>query len=190
MSHELLKDAKFFAFLLMADLTAAEDVRCGGCPVCGGPLHVANFPRKPRGGPDGLEAEHDLRLSFCCGVCRRRATPRSLRFLGRRVYLGAFVVLVSTMLQGPTPARVARLREEFGVAERTLRRWMRWWAEVFPTSEIWRAGTAAFMPPVAASELPVALLGRFAGVAAERLRHVLSFLSPLSATRACSSMVK
>jgi hypothetical protein len=34
-----------------------------------------------------------------------------VRYLGRRVYLGAVVVLITAMQAGLTPARVARLRE-------------------------------------------------------------------------------
>jgi len=38
-----------------------------------------------------------LSRPFCCAVdgCRSRATPPSLRFLGRKVYLAAIVVLVA-----------------------------------------------------------------------------------------------
>jgi hypothetical protein len=41
--------------------------------------------------------------------CRTRLTPVSVRFLGRRVYLGAIVLLACVLRQGPTPWRVARL---------------------------------------------------------------------------------
>ncbi|NLS97786.1 MAG: hypothetical protein GXX96_37065 [Planctomycetaceae bacterium] len=36
--------------------------------------------------------------------CRKRTTPLSVRFLGRKVYLGAVVVLVAAMRQGPSPS--------------------------------------------------------------------------------------
>jgi len=43
-------------------------------------------------------------LSFCCALdgCRSRATPPSLRFLGRKVYLAAIVVLIAILRHGAT----------------------------------------------------------------------------------------
>ena len=87
MYQTLLRDASFFELLLRFDDDLAAAVRQAGCGVCGGVLHSARYRRKPRGGPAGLGAEHALRQSFCCAAegCRRRATPPSLRFLGRKV---------------------------------------------------------------------------------------------------------
>ena len=55
----------------------------------------------------GLGPEHRERFSFCCAAdgCRKRETPASLRFLGRKVFLGAMVVLISAMQSGLTTAR-------------------------------------------------------------------------------------
>ena len=80
--------------------------------------------RKPRGGPPW-----EVRFSFCCAKegCRRRHTPGSVRFLGRRVYAGLIVVLVSAMLHGLNPERVQRLRKVLGIDWRTLGRWRQWW---------------------------------------------------------------
>ena len=71
-----------------------------------------------------LGREHDRRYSFCCAVdgCRSRATPPSLRFLGRKVYLAAIVVLVAIMRQGVTASRMERLSEAVGVDRRTVER--------------------------------------------------------------------
>ena len=55
--------------------------------------------------------------------CRRRHTPPSVRFLGRRVYVGLVVVLVSAMRHGLTAPRVQRLREQLGIDRQTLERW-------------------------------------------------------------------
>jgi hypothetical protein len=43
-----------------------------------------------------------------------------VRFLGRRVYLGAVVVLVTAMQAGITPARAQHLHDLLGVSRRTL----------------------------------------------------------------------
>jgi hypothetical protein len=41
-------------------------------------------------------------------------TPPSVRFLGRKVSLGAVVILMSAMRQGPTPRRVHELARLLG----------------------------------------------------------------------------
>ena len=110
MYHDLPRDASFWSFLFSVDQDLAETARKKACP-CGGRLHCANYPRKPRGAPDQLPEPQCLRLSFCCDRdgCRKRVTPPSVRFLGRKVYLGAVVILVSAMRQGPSPRRVREL---------------------------------------------------------------------------------
>lgn len=154
---------------------------------CGGTLHRANYPRKVRGLPPGVSAGAggpgpELRLSFCCARegCRKRHTPASLRFLGRRVYAGVVLVLVMAMEHGLTGFRVNRLARELGVSRRTLERWRRWWREVFPVSGVWRAAQGRFMPPVDASALPGSLLLRFGVTAQDQLLGVLRLLLPLS----------
>jgi hypothetical protein len=183
--HALLRDSRFFETLLRFDQDLAARVRRAGCP-CGGRLDSARYPRKPRGGPPGLGPEHERRLSFCCARdgCRGRATPPSVRFLGRRVYFGSVVVLVSALQHGLSPRRVARLREQVGVDRRTLVRWRRWWAEAFPRSAFWRGARGRFAAPVDVPRLPGSLLERFEeGPAAARLVAVLTFLAPLSRPR-------
>jgi len=93
----------------------------------------------------------------------------SVRFLGRKVYLGAVVVLVSALRQGPSPTRVRVLHELFGVGERTLRRWRQWWQQVFTAGSFWRAARGRFMPSVVAGEWPRAVAER---VHAELARSV------------------
>ena len=94
MCHALLQNPKFFALLLRIDHELAAQLRADGCR-CGGVLHRADYPRKPRGCPAEIRLDYSSRLSFCCAVCRRRSTSMSVRFLGRRVYLALAVVLVS-----------------------------------------------------------------------------------------------
>lgn len=71
------------------------------CP-CGRRLHRAYYTRKPRGGPDDLPGASRSRFSFCCQCdgCRKRVTRPSVRCLGRRVYLGAVVILIAAALSG------------------------------------------------------------------------------------------
>ena len=135
-----------------------------------------------RGVPVDGEGECSKRLSFCCAArdCRKRTTPVSVRFLGRRVYVGAVVVLASALRHGVTARRAARLRETFGVPVKTLARWRAWWREVFVETTFWRSARASFAEPVAASALPASLLERFAGDGKQRLVNVLRFLAPLT----------
>ncbi len=180
MCHTLLGDARLYEQLLRFDEDLAAQARAKGCP-CGGRLHGAKYPRKPRGGPAGATS-CDYRLSFCCERegCRRRVTPPSMRFLGRRVYLGAVVVLVSAMLRGVTSWRAAALWRMVGADRRTLERWRRWWREVFVDTPLWRDQRARFLPPVEEGGLVATLLERFAGSCRTQLMGVLRLLLPLT----------
>ncbi len=183
MYQTLLGDSRFFNLLLQLDEDLAAQARHGGCD-CGGVLHSARYRRKPRGGPSELGAEHAVRASFCCAVegCRRRVTPPSLRFLGRKVFFGVLVLLLPVLMEGPTPQRLARLQERYAVSLRTLRRWRRWWQQSFTASRFFVAARGGFAQPVAADALPGALLVAFATLptAVERVMAILGWLLPLS----------
>jgi len=176
-----MSEASFYAFLERIDAELAEGARATGCG-CGGVLHRATYPRKPRGGPRDLPCGYDRRLSFCCGRrdCRRRRTPPSVRFLGRRVYLGAVVALVSAMLNGPTPRRVATLGVHLGASRRTLERWRRWWRTTFAESAFWKAAAGRFARPPESGRLPSSLLDCFRGDERTRLISTLRFLAPIT----------
>jgi hypothetical protein len=103
-----------------------------------------------------------------------------VRFLGRRIYLGALVVLSTAMQQGTTPWRARRLRALLGVSRQTLARWQVWWQEVFVESDFWKVAKAAFSPAVDAQGAPASLLERFEGDESERLVALLRFIGPLS----------
>ena len=178
MCQAVLNDPGFFALLLRIDQEEASRIRAMRC-LCGGPLHLSAYERKPRGGPLRLDADR-TRLSFCCGRCRRRRTPRSVRFLGRRVYYGVVVVLASALAGGLTARREARLLGALGVPRLTLRRWLHWWVTDFVTTPFWAAVRGAFLPPIAVADLPGSLLERFAGAdEPSRALAVVRFVAPL-----------
>lgn len=182
MCLSILHDSRFFEILFQYDWDMAALVQEAGCH-CGGVLHTANYPRKPRGGPPDLGSKYDTRLSFCCARegCRCRATPPSLRFLGRRVYLGAVVVLASAMREGTTAKRAVHLQKLLGVSLRTLKRWRVWWREVFPKSEFWKGSQGYLSPPVDTSTIPASLIERFSDEDERtKLTQILVFLAPLS----------
>lgn len=180
MWHTLGDVDQFFLGLLEADRQFAEQLRQQGCP-CGGRLHRADYPRKPRGVPESWETAFSRRFSFCCAKleCRRRATPPSVRFAGRRVYIAALVLLCCARRVSP---------EEAGCSPRTARRWMTFFRETMVQTPIWRRLCARLMPPLAADGLPATLLERFLGDEATRVRQCLEFLAPFSTRRAGDSM--
>jgi hypothetical protein len=183
MYHELPRAARFWSVLFAIDQDLAETARKNACP-CGGRLHSANYLRKPRGTAAQLPEQQRQRLSFCCDRdgCRKRLTPPSVRFLGRKVYLGVIVILVSAMRQGPSPRRVRELSAHFGADERTIARWQVFWREHFPQTHFWKIARASMVPLVEIVTLPYSLLNAFLG------RHhrcrgwtlLLRFLSPIT----------
>jgi hypothetical protein len=153
LSHDWIPDLNFFKQLDDEDDRITAEVRAGGCPECGGRLDRADYPRKPRGGELGCAGEiFARRRSLCCAAegCRRRRTPRSLVFLGRRVYLAITVVLAAwrTTMTWSSPRR------------RTVGRWRGWFSALRESS--WWTGTRARLsPPVEPAEiLPAAIIER------------------------------
>ena len=182
MYQTLLADSSLYVFLFQLDEDIAADCRRGGCS-CSGSLHSAKYPRKPRGLPPGLEDKYDSRFSFCCNRegCRRRSTPASFRFLGRKVFVAAVVVLVSALRHGATPKRAAMLRELVGVSRRTVERWREWWQDGFVRSPFWKAVRGRLKTPVDREALPLSLLNAFSGQEEkDRLISLLRLLLPLT----------
>jgi hypothetical protein len=185
MYHDLPRTARFWLVLFAIDRDLAETVRKEGCS-CGGRLHCANYLRKPRGTPVQIPKSQRLRLSFCCDRdgCRKRTPPPSVRFLGRKVYLGAIVILISALRQGPTPRRVRELSQRFGADPQTIARWQLFWREHFPQTPFWKIARARIVPAVEIVSLPYSLVEAFLS------RHprcrgwtkLLGFLSPITAT--------
>jgi hypothetical protein len=109
-------------------------------------------------------------------------TPPSVRFLGPTVYLGAIVILISAMRQGPTPRRVRELSTRFGADRRTIARWQVFWRERFPNAPFWNTARARLVPVVQIVSLPYSLVDAFLS------RHppcrgwtlLLRFLSPIA----------
>ncbi len=182
--EEILRDTRFYDLLLGFDRQMAEAAHAGRCPKCGAALHWGSWERKPRGGSVDLEPLHRLRFSLCCAAdgCRKRETPGSLRFLGRKVYFGAMVVLISAMQSGLNPERMKRLKALVGVSRRTVLRWRDWWHTVFAMSPYWRAHRG-LAPSAGTMDLPASLLKSFAGATLERLILMLRFLVPITTGR-------
>lgn len=178
--QRLLQDLVFYGRLERGDEEIAREQQARGCR-CGGPLHQGHYRRKPRGGPSGLGAMFDRRFSYCCGRCRARTTPPSLRFLGRKVYLGAIVLLLPAGARRMATGAVARLRRALGPSLRTLRRWLAWWSTSFTGTGFWKVARARLMPIVDESTLPASLVERFAaGDDYLDVERVLAFIGPVT----------
>lgn len=181
MCHVWSQWLKFHEILFEADLAARDRVRSAGCLYdCGGRLDVANYPRKARGLDDAAEhaGHYDVRLSLCCSRdgCRRRVTPPSVRFLGRRVFV-AVLVIVSSMMTAETleslpPASPSPSRQTRG-------RWRSFWREKLATSAMYIELIGSRMSPALdPRSLPDAMLDRFEGELEVRLESMLRMLSP------------
>jgi len=185
MYHELPRGASFWLFLFSIDQDLAESARQRTCS-CGGRLHRADYPRQPRGGPDDLPEEYQRRFSFCCERegCRKRMTPASVRFLGRKVYLAATVILISAMRQGPTPRRVRELCKLSGADRRTISRWLLFWREHFARTPFWKVARGRLVPVIEIVALPLSLLEAFSRTddACQDWGRLLKFLSPITIT--------
>jgi len=182
--HDLLRDASFQHRLLELDRKIAAQAREKACAFCGGRLHRADYQRKPRGGPEIEDADAERRFSFCCSSegCRRRMTPPSVRFLGRRVYFAVVVTLASAVSQGLSDRRLARIQGELAISRRTLERWLVWWCQTVPATSWWRELRGRLASAVDVLRLPATLLDRFGGGERERVEKLLVELGPLSVT--------
>ncbi len=186
--EKLLKDESLRKLLEKIDDDFAQEACKNPCPHCKdkAKLHCGDYDRKPRG-----ISGWDKRRSFCCSnrKCRKRVTPPSVRFLGRKVYVGIVVVLLGAMQHGLKPDRVETLREELGVDIRTLKRWRAWWLESFVQSKFWKAQRSRFMPPLNERVMPLSLVEKFGAGTCVGMVNLLRFLSPVTVSSGLNGCV-
>lgn len=103
-----------------------------------------------------------------------------MRFLGRRVYVGAVVVLAATLQHGPTKKRVMELAALLGTNRRTLVRWRRWWSTMFAASRFWTSLRGRFVPAVDEVTMPTSLLARVLATDEPAVVVLLRLLAPVS----------
>lgn len=162
MLHGFCPDRSVFVALVVVDQRLADAARAQGCPVCSAALHRRDYLRKPRGGLLAAAGEEfRRRFGLCCSRegCRRSVLPPSVRFLGRRVYLEAVILLACLQaLIGvlPSGSPVA------SVPKKTVGRWLSWWTSTFPSSQTWLWMCGRLMPPVDVTQLPRSFLERVA----------------------------
>jgi hypothetical protein len=104
-----------------------------------------------------------------------------VRFLGRKVYVAALVVIASVL--GRQQALVGRgaPRHVQGVPARTVRRWLAFWSITFVLTTFWAEAKAFLASPVEEAMLPGSLLARF-GVTTEAatLTRMLRWIAPIT----------
>jgi hypothetical protein len=104
-----------------------------------------------------------------------------VRFLGRKVYLGVIIILITAMEHGLSAKRRRVLIETLDIPAQTLSRWRTWWREHFAASRCWQAERSHFMPPIETEQLPGSLLGRLKGEGlVERVCRLLVLVAPVS----------
>jgi hypothetical protein len=183
LSHIPEYDAKFLGELGKIDVEYSKQVQQAGCAHCGGVLDRADYPRKPRGDLGEAAESYERRSSFCCRAegCRKRATPPSLRFLGRKVYVSVLVIVASVAGRATRLAGAGTAARVHGVPVRTVRRWLAWWQTAFAFGAFWLEAKAFFAIPVEVAGLPTSLLERF-GVGTHALERMLRFVAPVTTT--------
>lgn len=183
MSHNFLWNANFHFFLNSIDQELALEAQKKGCPGCGHKLHQANYPRSPVGIFPQFRNQYDARLSFCCEECRKRITPPSVRFFGRRWYPGPLFIFISALMRRISEYALAQIKRRFGisVSESTWKRWKIWWRESFMKTLFWKQNKGLVPQAVETQRFfPRTLLDVFKGTIEEKMCFLLKFLSPLS----------
>ncbi len=183
MSQNFTFKSSFHSLIIKIDLEMAAIVMDKGCEHCGGKLHQANYPRSPAGMPAEFRDHYNQRISFCCSNCRKRSTPPSVRFFGRRWFPAPILILISILQCGINERRLAQIKRHFGitVSESTWKRWRRWWRESFEATKFWQQ-EKGITPMITETNqsIPRALFNVFKGNFTERILFLLQFLSPLT----------
>jgi hypothetical protein len=109
-------------------------------------------------------------------------TPPSVRFLGRKIYLGAMVILIGAMRQGATSRRVRELSILFGADRATIARWQAFWRDDIPQTAFWKVARARLIPLADLVALPLSLLEALLRTKDpyQDSGYLLRFLSPLT----------
>jgi hypothetical protein len=185
MSQNYLFKASFHLLLIKIDQEFSNTIKQQGCP-CGGQLHQSDYPRSPFGLPAQFRDQYNERFSFCCAICRKRITPQSVRFFGRRWFPAPLLLLISVLTLGVSKRRCAQVKRHLGItiSESTWRRWRRWWSEVFITTPFWQQAKGSFPPTdqITQGPFPRVLLTAFQGKIKieEKIHLLLKFLAPLT----------
>jgi hypothetical protein len=153
MYHSSLIISSFWKTFPTLDTKIAQEfIKTAQCKKCGCCIfYQSDYPRKPRGFPEEIEKNipdifFSIRISYRCSNCRKRITPPSIRYLGRKIYISVLILLASRLIEqgreaegiGITLKAIKAILEDF-VPARTVNRWLTWWQESVWQSPIWKA---------------------------------------------------
>lgn len=180
--HRLLANVEFHKCLFHTDVELAAQVRRRGCrrSGCGGRLHRADFPRKVRGLRGDESALFVSRIGLCCGWCRRRVLPPTVRFFGRSSYafIATLVAVATTFASGIAPG--ARL---VGAAWSTVARWIRFLQCKLACRGEWQAVRGRLPAVLSLERLPLSLVEVFGSIESDNAWLLaLRWLSPITTT--------
>lgn len=184
MSQNFIYKSSFHELLVTIDQEFACNLLKNGCLFCGGKLHQADYPRSPMGMPLAFRDHYTQRISFCCAFCRRRTTPPSVRFFGRRWYPAPIHIFISIMTCGINKRRIALIDKHFGITvrESTWRRWRQWFSSEFVVTTCWQTAKGRLPPSDAITQgpFPRVIFNFFKGNIEEKMLLFLRFASPLT----------
>jgi len=107
--------------------------------------------------------------------------PPSVRFWGRRVYWAPVLLIISALRQGTNPAvTLERLKGFCGVWRSTVKRWQRYFRDLFAQSIGYRRLSGHLMPPIVSDQLPAALLQRFYSACRDPVKALTNCLQALA----------
>ena len=163
MLPELLKKSSLFLVLNQIDIDLAEECRSQNCLYCDGPLHRANYPRKPWGHPKDVPDKKMIRQSLCCGRrgCRKRMKPPSCIYMGRKKYWSGIIIVVMALRQNGSSKGAIKIMRMFNIPYKTFLRWRTWFRDEFPTSAQWKNLRGRVNASIGSDQLPGGLLDYF-----------------------------
>ena len=142
--QEIIKSKLFFQLLFEIDKDSSEQLKKTLSPCCGSSLHVGHYPRKVKG-IDDCEGEQQIKFSFNCSKCRHRVNPPSLRFFNRIIFASSFFILISSLLNN-NDYDLKLASKKFSIDIRTLKKWKKWWNNIFPATVLYKKLRAFFLP--------------------------------------------
>ena len=180
--HGLLENVEFHERLFRTDVELAEQIQRRGCRRgdCRGRLHRSDFPRKIRGLAVDDASSSASRIGLCCGWCRRRVLPPTVRFFGRSSYafIAALVAVATTLATG-----IASGVRLVGAAWATVARWIGFLQCDLACRREWQAGRGRLPAVLPIEQLPLSLVEVFGAVESDDAWHsALRWLSPITTT--------
>jgi len=153
------------------------------------------YIRKPRGFPeevssDILEKYFSFRFSYLCLDCRKRMTPPSIRFLGRKVYVSAAIIMACKAIElghAVSLEEIRRLISKY-IPKITARRWVAWWRQAVWNSSFWREWQGKLCGYIQRNHFLCGVWNHFQEIkhnvvedpVVEIIQRVLQFFSPIT----------